>query len=71
MLVVQFPQMKVVEKVWFGRFENVFGNALFCSRLYHLSLLAFVTQLGFDAYVTEKAQQIVEASTWEGGVFRE
>src|SRR5271165_2732763 len=35
------------------------------------SLLAFVSQLGLDADVPEKAQQIVEASPGEGDVFRE
>ena len=35
------------------------------------SLLAFVPQLGRDAYVAKKPQQIVEASSREGDVFRE
>src|SRR5208337_2144886 len=36
-----------------------------------LALLALVTQLSRDAYVAEKAHQIVEASSREGNVFRE
>jgi hypothetical protein len=40
-------------------------------RLKGPSLLAFVPQLGRDAHVRKKPQQIVETSSWEGDVFRE